>query len=218
MAAVQRLCSRAFVIDYGRLIFEGKTAAAVSAYLDRAGPDELPGVAVIRDRTERFEGSRAARLRKVTMTDVQGQPTSSVRLGERFRVTLTFEVFEAINEAVVELGICTPDGQRFATMQSSDRAGPPLRLMPAMFEVAADVGITLLPGEYVLEVALHNADGATADFVYRAMRFTALNVPTGEEESYPWPVVRGFVRPEASWTDAHEASSETVSSGAWPTS
>ena len=127
------------------------------------------------------------------MTDVQGQPTSSVRLGERFRVTLTFEVFEPINEAVVELGICTPDGQRFATMQSSDRPGPPLHLMPATLEVAADVGVTLLPGEYVLEVALHNADGATADFVYRAMRFTALNVPTGEEESYPWPVVRGFV-------------------------
>ena len=37
MAAVQRLCSRVFVIDKGRIVTEGTAAEAVAAYLDRAG-------------------------------------------------------------------------------------------------------------------------------------------------------------------------------------
>ena len=78
--------------------------------------------------------------------------------------------------------------------------------------------MTLLPGEFVLAVALHAPSGVTADFVFRAMRFTALNVPDADEESYPWPVVRGYVRPEATWSDAREVSPDEVGSGAWPTS
>ncbi len=218
MTAVQRLCSRAFLIDHGRVIKEGTAPEAVAAYFDRTSPDQRPGVSVIGEDTERFEGSGAARLRKVVMTDENGQPTSSIRLGQPFRVTLTFEVFEPIPEAVAEIGICTPEGQRFATLQSIDRLTAPLRLAPGTVEIAAEVAVTMLPGEFVLAVALHGASGVTADFVFRAMRFTALNVPVADEESYPWPVVRGYIRPHSTWSAAREVSPVEVGSGAWPTS
>jgi hypothetical protein len=173
---------------------------------------------VLGEDVERFEGSRAARLRRVVLTDLDGEPTSSIRLGQPFRVTMTFELFEPIPEAVAEIGICTSDGQRFATMQSADRAGPSLRLGSGTVEIAAEIYVTLLPGEFTLSVALHTAGGVTADFVYRAMRFTALNVPAGDEESYPWPVVRGYVRPQASWSEAREVEPVEIGSAAWPTS
>jgi lipopolysaccharide transport system ATP-binding protein len=214
LAAVQRLCSRAFVIDKGRLVTEGTAAEAVAAYLDRAGGGRQTGVAVIGDDADRFEGTGAARLRKVVMTDADGQPTSSVRLGQGFRVTLTFEVFEPIGDAIIELGISTIDGQRFATVQSSDRPGTRLQLVPGTFEIAVDIGVTLLPGEFVLEVAIHRADGATAELVYRVLRFTALNIPEADEESYPWSAVRGFVRPDARWSAAREVWPDAVGSGA----
>jgi lipopolysaccharide transport system ATP-binding protein len=218
MAAVQRLCSRAFLIDKGRLLTEGPAAEVVAAYFDRTNPLQQTGVSVIGDDVERFEGTGAARLRQIVMTDAAGEPTSSVRLGQPFRVTLTFEVFEAIAEAVVEIGLCTADGQRFATMQSLDRLGPALRFAPGIVEVSADIAATLLPGEFVVAVALHTAEGVTADFVYRAMRFTALNVPVADEESYPWPVVRGYIRPQSIWSEAREVSPIEVGSTSWPTS
>ena len=219
MAAVQRSCSRAFVIDKGQIVADGPPAEAVAAYLDRGGVGARDWNCVIGDDAERFAGSRAARLRKVVMSDLDGVPTSSVRLGQSFRVTLTFEVFKPIEAAVIELGICTTDGQRFATVQSIDRSGgPSLRLGHGSVEVDAEIGVTLLPGEFVLEVALHDADGATADFVYRAMRFTALNLPANDEEMYPWPVVRGFVRPESTWTEARVVSPVAVGTEPWPTS
>ncbi len=81
-----------------------------------------------------------------------------------------------------------------------------------------EIDMVLLPGEFVFEVALHDTDGATSELVFRALRFTALNVPDGEQESYPWPMVRGYVRPEASWGEAREVAADVVGSGAWQTS
>jgi lipopolysaccharide transport system ATP-binding protein len=218
LAAVQRLCSRVFVIDKGRLVTEGTAQEAVAAYLDRAGPGQQTGVAVIGDDAERFEGTGAARLRKLVMTDVTGRPTSSVRLGQRFRLALTYEAFEAVDEAVVEVGICTTDGQRFATVQNIDHGGAPFRLARGLHEITVELGMTLLPGEFAFEVALHRADGVTAELVFRAFRFTALNIPDGEQGSYPWPVVRGMVRPEASWGEVREVLPSGVATAAWPTS
>jgi len=202
LAAVQRLCSRVFVIDKGHVIAEGAAAAAVTAYLDRAAPEHQTGARTIGEDAERFEGSGLARLRKVVMSDASGQPTGSIRLGQPFRVTLTYETLEPIEEAVIELGICTPEGQRFATVQNIDRGDPPLRLARGLHEIAVDLGIALLPGEFALEVALHTVEGVTAELVYRALRFTALNIPDDGHAGYPWLVVRGYVRPEATWSEA----------------
>jgi lipopolysaccharide transport system ATP-binding protein len=219
MAAVQRLCSRVFVVDRGRLAMEGTPAEAVATYLDRSGPGQELGVALIGDEADRFEGSGEVRLRKIVVTDCDGQPTSSVRLGQRFRLTLTFEVFTAIEEAVVEIGICTTEGQRFATIQSCDDGGPPLRLVTGLNQISVEIGVTMLPGEFVFDVALHRAEGVTAEFVFRAMRFTALNVPDDAQAPYPWPVVRGYVRPDASWGEAREISADdAVGVAARPTS
>jgi len=142
------------------------------------------------------------------MTDAEGHPTSSVRIGQHFRVTLTYELFDAIDEAVVEVGICTTDGQRFATVQNIDQGGPAYRLSPGLHEITVELAIALLPGEFALEVALHRSDGITAELVFRALRFTALNIPEGDHTSYPWPAVRGYMRPEAAWSEARAVSTD----------
>ena len=208
MAAVQRLCSRVFVIDKGQLVMEGTAAEAVSAYLDRGGGGRQTGVAVIDDDAERFEGSDVARLRRIALTDADGRPTSSIRLGQRFRVTLTYEAFDAIEEAIVELGISTTDGQRFATVQNTDTGGSPFRFTRGLNEVQVELDLVLLPGEFVFEVALHEPSGISSELVFRALRFTALNLPDGEQASYPWPAVRGYLRPQARWTEARAISAD----------
>jgi hypothetical protein len=203
MAAIQRLCSRVFVIDHGRLVLEGDAAEATAAYLDRTGSSGgEAGVAVLGDNAERFTGTGVVRLRRLVMTDLDGQPTSSVRIGQRFRVTLTYEASEDMDEAIVELGIGTPEGQRIVTVQNTDLGAPPVRLVRGLNEISVELSPALLPGEFALEAALHRADGITSELVYRALRFTALNVPEGDHTSYPWPAVRGYVRSESTWSDA----------------
>jgi hypothetical protein len=202
MPTVQRLCTRAYAIDRGGIVASGTPAEVVTEYLRRAGPEQSDGVAVISSDTVRERGTEEAMLRRVTMTDDEGRRTSSVRLGQPFQVTMVFEATRDLDECIVELGISTPDGQRVATMENIDRAWRPLRLIQGLNEVEVEVGLTLLPGEYALDVGIHDVRGVTSDEVPGAFRFTALNVPVEGQESWPWPNVQGFVRPESSWSEA----------------
>jgi hypothetical protein len=147
-------------------------------------------------------------LRRVVMSDLAGQPTSSLRLGQPFRLNLLFDSTEEFNDFVVEVGIATTEGERIATVQNVDRAGSPLHFSRGGNEVEVDIEISLLPGEYGLDVGVHNPRGQTADYVEAALQFNAVNLPDpeGEEEGWPWSLVRGSVRPRSTWSEAKPAS------------
>ena len=210
MMAVQRLCSRAFVIDHGEIVAEGPPSQAVSEYLSRGDRDQTGGVAVIPPDADRPPGTGQAMLRRVAMSDNEGRPISKVRMGERFRVGLLFEAAEDVPEAVIELGISIADGQRIATMQNLDQTGTGQQLLAGMNEVEVEIPLTLLPGEYVLDVAMSQPSGTNIDWVLGAFRFTALNEPVPGGTSWPWPDVRGYVRPDASWSEARPVVDDLV--------
>ena len=206
MLTVQRLCTRAYVIDHGGIVAQGTAAQAVTEYLNRAGSKQRGGVSVIPADAERLAGTEDAMLRQVTVTDNEGHQISSVRMGQRFRISLLFEAKRDIDEAVVEVGISTADRQRIATMQNLDRTATQMSLTAGLNEVEVEVGITLLPGEYELDAGIAHPNGATADFVIGAFRLTALNVPVRGETDWPWGGVRGYVRPDSNWSEARALS------------
>jgi hypothetical protein len=152
-------------------------------------------------------------LRRVAMTDDGGRRISSVQMGQPFRVTLVFEAERDLDECVADVGISTPDGQRVATMQSVDREWRPLSLTKGLNEVEVEVAVTLLPGEYALDVGIYDARGTVIDFVPGAFRFTGVNVPVEGQESWPWANIWGYVRPESSWSDARALPGPKVNVG-----
>jgi lipopolysaccharide transport system ATP-binding protein len=210
MLTVQQLCDRAYVVDKGGIVAEGTPAEAVAEYLNRGGREQVGGTAVISDDAERNRGTEEASLRRITMIDDEGHELRSLRLGQRFRLSLLFEARAEIGDGVVEIGISTPEGQRVATFQSADRPGTLLALTPGLNEVEAEVGIRLLPGEYILDVGLHHATGVTMDFVLGCFRFTTLNQPAEGEAGWPWPEVRGYIRPDSTWSPARPVVDELV--------
>jgi lipopolysaccharide transport system ATP-binding protein len=202
MLTVQRLCNRAYAIDRGRIVTSGTPAEVVTEYLRQGGPEQSDGVAAIPTDAVRERGTEEAVLRRVAMTDDDGRRLSSVRLGQPFRVSLVFEAKRDLDECVADVGISAPDGQRVATMLNVDRAGRPLGLTKGLNEVEVDVAVSLVPGEYALDVGIYDVRGGTIDFVPGAFRFTALNVPVEGQESWPWAHTWGYVRPESSWSEA----------------
>jgi hypothetical protein len=47
---------------------------------------------------------------------------------------------------------------------------------------------------------VHRRNGKTLDFVEQALGFTVLNAAESGGDHYPWPVVRGYVRPDSEWS------------------
>jgi lipopolysaccharide transport system ATP-binding protein len=197
--AVQRLCNRALLIESGRLELDATPSEVIGRYLERWGPVQSGGTAVLADDMPRF-GSGHAKLRRVTLTDLVGNELTALRLGQPFRVRLLVETFEAIPETVFEIGVNGADGDRIATAQNIDGERPPATLGAGMHELDAELRMTLLPGEYSLTLAVHRRNGKTLDFIEQALGFTVLNAAESGGDHYPWAVVRGYVRPDSEWS------------------
>src|SRR5205807_7332314 len=96
-------------------------------------------------------GTGAARLRSAALVNEAGESVSQLAIGERFGVRMQFELFEAVEDAVVELGISGADGVRVVTVQNVDRDGTPLALEPGTYEIGARLDIPLMPGEFQID-------------------------------------------------------------------
>ncbi len=199
LSAVTRLCSRCYWIDGGRVAFEGPTTDAVAAYLHEAGSRQDGGIALIGSDMPRMT-TGAVTLRRVALLDDADRVVDRVTLGQPFSLLLTFDVAEEVTDGVVEVGLTTADGVRVVTVQTFDGDGELVGLAPGTHEVRARLDVTLLPGEFTVDVGLHKIDGLTLDFVERTLTFTALNVAAEGEDRWPWNTVRGAVRAPAQWT------------------
>jgi homopolymeric O-antigen transport system ATP-binding protein len=197
--AVQRLCNRALLIESGALELEGAPSEVIARYLERWGPAQTGGTAVIADDMPR-NGNGRARLRRVTLTDLAGNEVSAIHLGQPFRVRFLVETFEPVPDATIELGINSADGDRVATAQNIDFERPPAALGTGVHELDAELRMTLLPGDYSITLAVHHRSGRTLDYVDQALGFTVLNAAESGDDNYPWPDVRGHVRPDSEWS------------------
>ncbi len=199
MNVLQRLCDRALLIESGRVTMDGLPGPVVAEYLARTGRRQTGGVSSVAPDVPRF-GTGAARVREITLTSLEGEPLTGVHFGQPMRIGLLVESLEPIADAVFEVGISSAEGQRVLTAQSIDRERPSDALVAGTSRVSVELSATLLPGEYALDVAVHRRSGVTMDYLEQVMAFTALNVPESGRDHYPWPGVRGYVRPESEWS------------------
>jgi len=197
--AVQRLCTRALLIDGGSVVRDAQPTAVVSEYLDRVGLEQSSGSATISDDAPRF-GTGEVRMRRLTMTGPEGDPVSSTLLGQPLVFDVTFDVARSVEAAAFEIGISTTEGDRICTVQNIDGDRPPATLTPGTYTVRTAVDVTLLPNEYTVDVGVHTMTGTTIDWVERVLRFTALNESPAGGDHYRWPAVRGYVRPDSDWS------------------
>ena len=172
IAWVERLCSRALLIEQSRITADGPVAKVTTGYLSAVDPLQHGGTTRIVDNAPRM-GTGTARFRSAQLLDADdGSPTGSLRLNQPLVVDATLEVMQTIEEAVLEIGISTVDGLRILTAFSTDGAGAPMRLEPGFHELRAELDPSLLPGEFVFDVGVHeHVNGATVDLVERVMQF-----------------------------------------------
>ena len=88
--AVQRLCTRALLIEEGRVEMDSGPGEVVGRYLERWGPVQTAGTVVVHDDMPRF-GTGDARIRRVTLTDIGGSELTAVHFGQPFRMRMLVE-------------------------------------------------------------------------------------------------------------------------------
>ena len=212
MTAIKSLCNRAILLDAGRIAREGSVDQVTNAYLTAGTQMSKSGV-IPADIPR--SGTAEALVRQVEILDKTETPMSQIYFGQSFRVALTLEVIEAIEDAVVGVGISSLDGSRIATSYNIEGGQEPLVLSKGFYKISVDLKITFLPQRYTLDVFVVHSDGADIDVINRTLEFEALGVAEQGADHYPWSIVRGFIRPDGRWhltRSARAASSYNLSS------
>jgi lipopolysaccharide transport system ATP-binding protein len=199
MTAVKTLCTRAVLIEGGRLVADGDVDMVVDRYLtgglDNARTGIIPANA--RRYTDR---PGEAYFRTVRLMDPIGRSITDLYFGQAFRIRFVCEVLKEIPDAVFEVSISTQDGIHVAQAATLDGGGTACRLTVGRHEyVATFEGLTLLPRNYTIDLGIHHQDGTTVDLVTRTLDFTVLRMAESGDGHYPWPMTRGLIRPAVRW-------------------
>jgi lipopolysaccharide transport system ATP-binding protein len=132
MGAVAELCTRALLLDSGRITFDGSARDAVERYLSVAAPEATIDLAALPHRG--VQGH--AVLQRLELLDGAGRPSTSFVMGQPFVARITLECRRRLRDAEVGLKI-------------SSRLGVAIHYLTSTWEgLRGD----LAPGRYTFEV------------------------------------------------------------------
>jgi len=198
MTAIKSLCTRAILMENGQVAMDGEVDQVVDRYLSAGSDTSRTGV--ISESAPRIQDVPGEALfRSVRVTDLADKNISQLYFGQPFRVVFTCEILKEIANGHFEISISTRDGTQVTYSTTMDGGHGPRFWETGTHEVTAEFDITLLPRDYTIDLGLHHQNGATSDYVQRALDFTVLRVAETADDHYPWPKTRGFVGVPAEW-------------------
>ncbi len=186
MAAVQRLCTRAVLLEHGRLVADGTPRDVVARYLREEG----------RPRYEAATRSGKPQVLWAELRDPQDRPLARPLSTDPFVLTLGYLVPEGWRGARVGIGVLSTDGVPIFTSDSRD-AG--VEAPGASGEYVARVSVPadlLLAGEFHLSTCLWD-EGEIFDWQEPALTFA---IEPGPSPLYQETTRRkGFVHVPCAW-------------------
>jgi len=187
MAAIQRLCTSAILLERGRVVRIGDARSTVAAYL--AGSSRGGFAAAGR--------TGGPQILAADLEDSIGRPLEVPVCTEPIVCRIKFVLPDRSPGTLIGLGILTGDGAPIFTRQSED-VGIPCPAGPGEFEARAVIPAnTFLAGDFHLALCLWNSAGVL-DLHEPALSFS---VETGDSPLYRASETRkGYVRVDCDWT------------------
>jgi len=145
LTAVQRLCSRAVLLDQGRIVCAGDTAKVVATYLSAGEPNSGQAWSLPAAPAE-----SSASLLRLSLEDDDGRPRHVFRLFEAWTLRLSFEVRRTTRHFMCAFGLISPHAGAIATQWSKPRDVEP-GLYEARYRWEAPA---LAAGHYVFALGL----------------------------------------------------------------
>ena len=198
IGAIKSLCQTGLYLEQGRVADWGTVDDAVGMYLRGSASNLFDGD--LGENGSRPYSTGEARLRSVQVVDDAQNPLQAVITGQPLSVSVKWEVLEPFR-GMVEVGIMDSEGRQITQSFSTDGGIPAIDMTPGRHEIRLRIDDAFFPGRYSLLAGIHKTDGATIDFVERALDFEVLNAGRADPSHYQWGV-RGYLRPSQTWGPA----------------
>ncbi len=124
-------------------------------------------------------GSGDARIRRIHVCTADGQEQRMFRTGDAVHIRVDYRVKKPVEDAVFGIGIFNRDGvQCYGTNTHIDKL-PQFRLtQDGTMEIRLHE-VDLLPGEYLIDIAIESGDGIPVDYYREACRIEMIS-PIGD--------------------------------------
>jgi lipopolysaccharide transport system ATP-binding protein len=169
MPAIEALCTRAVLLDHGKVAMDGPVNELAREYHRRVLQTHGDVGATL---AEMDSPSRVHKIfRSATLLDDREEPTNFIGVGSRFHVRLVLDAPIAVESPTVTLGIDDNLGQRLLSLQNPlTNAVLPRLDKPCVLDCVID-SLPLAPGDYWIKLGFA-ATPDEIDEIERALRFT----------------------------------------------
>jgi lipopolysaccharide transport system ATP-binding protein len=169
MSAIESLCTRAILLDHGKVALDGSVHQLVQEYHRRvlSAPGEV-GSAL----SEVNGPGRVQKIfRSAILLDDNGEPANFLTVGKRFHLRLMLDAPITVESPTVTIGIDDDLSQRVLTLQTP-LTNPVLPRLaePCMLECVVE-SLPLAPGDYWIKLGFAVVPDEI-DEIERALRFT----------------------------------------------
>jgi lipopolysaccharide transport system ATP-binding protein len=200
MAAINRLCSYAILMNAGKILAQGSTAEVTEKYL--TGLDEEGGARVW--NLENAPGTEDLKLISVRVLGENGNPISVVDVHEQLNLEIEYRVEKPGLRFRCALQFYTHGVLAFATLEPVEE----VRLKAGKYYSSVTIPPHLLAeNEYIVGVSIFNSSGGKNHFVVLkdAVTFQVYDSMTGPSARGDYAQnFSGIVRPLLKWhTDLH---------------
>lgn len=195
MAAIESLCSRAVVLEQGRVAFDGDAATAIHDYLSQ------------QDGAQSFDGTFGAPesgrgthlLRRLGIEGRKGRRGTSFAVGEPLTLVFDLELDRPFQDLQIGVGIKNELGARVCTVAPRWSRTPLGKVDAGRAQVTCQLdSLLLMPGRYLLKISV--GDGKTDFEIFDDL--PAFEITPGDlwgTGALPQPFSQGVVLAQARW-------------------
>jgi lipopolysaccharide transport system ATP-binding protein len=148
LAAVRKLCTRAVLLEQGRVVLDDTPEAVIARYVAAHENQAAATLALPAAGT-------AVRHATLELRDTQGAARGHFRLGEPWGARLTFELDESRPHVIAAVGLRTLEGVPLITWWSA-----PLDLAPGRYQVDFECAVPFCAGNYNFAVGISTNERA----------------------------------------------------------
>ena len=190
LGQIEQICDRTIWIHDGKIKAEGKPRDIHPQYMDFMGQQrqEIAGKETARqeeksgkkagERTEEKDGADKkrwgngyARIRQINMLDARGKRQKTFVTGSKIVIEVDYTVSRTVKNAVFGIGIFTRDGKQcYGTNTRIDQLQEFDLEKDGVMRITLDK-VNLLPGVYLLDVAIESDVGNPVDYFREAYTF-----------------------------------------------
>lgn len=166
MAAVKSLCTRAIVLENGKVIFEGKQDEAVDFYLH-----ENSNLETQTGYVQFLKGKKSTYIESIETLKGDDSPHNVFLMGEKIRIKINVKNPKTLNKIKTSIIISSSNGVKVSALRSNEMTDE-LFSANGDFTITADINeINLMPNTYFVTVAMAENE-STIEILEQCISFT----------------------------------------------